>query len=75
MTIDKYTKFILALIALGLFLVNIQLYNKNEFNLISKAHAIGVSEIEGLETKVRKIVETKCQVKGTSRRITCSKKK
>ena len=37
---DKYTKFILSIIAVSLIVINIQLMDKNEINLISKAHAV-----------------------------------
>ena len=71
MTIDNYTKFLLTMIAVGIIGINFYLFKGS---IVKNANAVSVLEIEGLESQVRKIVETKCQVKGTSRRLICNKK-
>ena len=77
MTIDKYTKFILTLIAVGILGLNFYLFGQDKVNLISeaKAEVAGMSYYDlkrdrDFKKAVRYIVED-CRISASGRRIRC----
>tara|TARA_Y100000590_G_C15168935_1_gene806596 strand:+ start:363 stop:599 length:237 start_codon:yes stop_codon:yes gene_type:complete len=66
MTIDKYTKFILTLIAVGILGINFHFFGES---VVKKALAVEYHDhdsydIYGLESKIRSVVENDCYVYG-----------
>ena len=72
---DKYTKFILTVIAIGIFALNFNLIDKN-FISSAKADVAGMSQFDlerdrDFKEAVKSIVRTNCKVASTGRNIFC----